>query len=372
MINIKKESKKFNLIKTIHPNRFNFTKLTAICLTGILFIVIQFSYIYLLLFIFCLVSSLLITKQGIKILKEKEITQFIRKEGPKSHRSKEGTPTIGGMIIIPFSIILMLLVCINADDFDKILNIILLLTCFLGIGFLDDYIGSKAHRNRGLSVKNKFLLQFIASIIFLTICINQDWINQSIYLYGNHEIYLGKFILPIYCLIITGLSNASNLSDGLDGLASGCSVLIFIGLAINLVLQNNGSYSSFIIICLIMAGTWFGFLILNKNPAQIFMGDSGSLSIGAVLAGIGILTNSIFPVLIMSGIFLLEALSVILQVSFFKITKKFKKKGERIFLMAPIHHHYELKGLKESEIVYTFWWITFCLTFIGILLRSRI
>ena len=179
-------------------------------------------------------------------------------------------------------------------------------------------------------------------------------------------------ILPISCFTLVGLSNSVNLTDGLDGLASGCSSIAFYGLGTEILLRGEKELIIFSILCYSMSGLCLGFLKFNKYPAKIFMGDTGSLSIGAILGSISILTNSFFMLFIFSGIFIMESLSVIIQVSFFKLTKKIFHNGKRIFLMTPIHHHFELQGIKEEKIVETFWKLNILLVILGIVLKINL
>ena len=176
-------------------------------------------------------------------------------------------------------------------------------------------------------------------------------------------------IYPICFVTLVGLSNAVNLTDGLDGLASGCSSIVFWGLGTEIFMTNETELIIYGFFCYAMSGLCMGFLKFNKFPAKLFMGDTGSLTIGAILGSISILTNSFFTLFVISGIFVIEALSVIIQVGFFKATKKLFKKGKRLFLMTPIHHHFELKGIKEEKIVENFWKFNILLIFLGIVLK---
>ena len=180
------------------------------------------------------------------------------------------------------------------------------------------------------------------------------------------------FILPISFLVLVGLSNSVNLTDGLDGLAAGCSGLVFYGLGTEILIKEQQELIIFSILCYAMSGICLGFLKYNSYPAKIFMGDTGSLSIGAILGSIALLTNSVFTLSIFSGIFIIESLSVMLQVGFFKVTKKLFHNGKRLFLMAPIHHHFELKGVKEQKIVENFWKINILLVILGIVLKINL
>ena len=180
------------------------------------------------------------------------------------------------------------------------------------------------------------------------------------------------FILPISFLVLVGISNSVNLTDGLDGLAAGCSGIIFYGLGTEILMKEQQELFVFSILCYSMSGICLGFLKHNSYPAKIFMGDTGSLSIGAILGSIALLTDSVLTLSIFSGIFIIESLSVIIQVSCFKITKKLFHRGKRIFLMAPLHHHFELKGVKEKKIVENFWKINILLVILGIVLKINL
>ena len=169
-----------------------------------------------------------------------------------------------------------------------------------------------------------------------------------------------------------GISNSVNLTDGLDGLAAGCSGIVFYGLGTEILMKEQKELFVFSLLCYSMSGICLGFLKHNNYPAKIFMGDTGSLSIGAILGSIALLTNSVFTLSIFSGIFIVESLSVMIQVGIFKITKKLFYKGKRIFLMAPLHHHFELKGVKEQKIVENFWKINILLVILGIVLKINL
>ena len=162
------------------------------------------------------------------------------------------------------------------------------------------------------------------------------------------------------------------MTDGLDGLAAGCSGIVFYGLGTEILMKEQQELFVFSILCYSMSGICLGFLKYNSYPAKIFMGDTGSLSIGAILGSIALLTNSVFTLSIFSGIFIIESLSVMIQVGFFKITKKLFHRGKRIFLMAPLHHHFELKGVKEQKIVENFWKINILLVILGIVLKTNL
>ncbi len=315
--------------------------------------------------------SLLITKYGLKIILELNLLQNIRDEGPSLHLKKKNTPTMGGVfIILPF---LLLLLVVN-NNFNSV-GILLLFFCTLGfftIGFLDDYLSVINRKNTGLKVNEKFFLQAFISIIFILLASQSNYISPLIAFTNDLNIDTNLIIFPICFITIVGLSNAVNLTDGLDGLASGCSSIVFYGLGTEIFIKGQKEVIIYGLICYAMSGLCMGFLKFNKYPAKIFMGDTGSLTIGASLGSIAILTNSFFTLFIISGVFIIEAASVIIQVSFFKITKRIFKDGRRVFLMAPIHHHFEQKGIKEEKIVENFWKISILLVLLGIVLKIKL
>ena len=310
--------------------------------------------------------STFITFLGIPKLKKFNIKQIIRKEGPNSHFTKQGTPTMGGLFFIPIGLIISNLYCYNENDYQIILILSFLIILFMIIGFLDDLLSLKKQFNTGLSSNQKLILQFIISLIFIIICAENNFIPYDIQI-GNYSVNVGNFIYPLGIFVLLAESNSTNLTDGLDGLLSGCSVLIFTGLAISILIENQSNSSTLPTLCMVMAGASMGFLFLNKYPAKLFMGDSGSLAIGASLGGIALISNNLWSLFIMGGIFIAESLSVIIQVSIYKISKKIKGKGHKLFLMTPIHHHFELKGNNESIIVSRFWFVTLLLVIINIM-----
>ena len=273
---------------------------------------------------------------------------------------------MGGLLIVPVALIIGNLICINTEGSNQVLALSFLTFSFMFIGVFDDWQSFTMKSNTGLSPKVKLALQGIAGAIFLHWTYWQGWINSKIYLFSDMSIDTGILIWPLALFVLLAESNSTNLTDGLDGLASGCGALVFTGLAIQLMLRGDQVITSF---CMAMAGAWLGFLLHNRNPAKVFMGDTGSLPMGAALGGAALLSNSFWPLLLMGGVFLTESLSVIVQVWVFKITKCLYGRGKRIFRMAPIHHHYELTGHNEAVIVRNFWLVTLGLVLLGIFLR---
>ena len=317
-------------------------------------------------FVITTLISSIITFLGIPQLNKIKIKQIIRREGPKNHFIKQGTPTMGGIFFIPIGIIISNILYFNQDDYKIILTLTFVIIFFMSIGFIDDFISLKKQSNTGLRSNQKIFLQSFISLIFILICASNNLIPQSIQIAGK-IINVGNLIYPLGIFVLLAESNSTNLTDGLDGLLSGCSVIIFTGLAITILIENPSDNSTLAPLCIIMAGACMGFLILNKYPAKLFMGDSGSLAIGASLGGIALITNNLWSLLIMGGILAAESISVIIQVSIFKVSKRIKGKCHKLFLMTPLHHHFELKGNNEIEIVSGFWLITLLLVTINLI-----
>ena len=316
------------------------------------------------IYIISIIASYISTKYGIKFIKKNNFLQTIRDEGPSSHFSKSKTPTMGGLFIIP----IFFLMLSGGNIISVKFKIALLITIFgfFFIGFLDDYLGIKNKINLGLKSKEKLMLQIVFSSFFVIFSFNNNLINNNLIFLNDLTINFKNLIIPISIITIIALSNSVNLTDGLDGLAAGCSSIVFCGLGTEILLNNDKDYLMFSLLSFCMSGLCLGFLKHNKYPAKIFMGDTGSLTLGAIIGVICVATNSFFTTFIISGIFVIESLSVILQVSYFKITKKFLKQGKKLFLMTPIHHHFELQGMKEEKIVEIFWLINIVLVIFSI------
>jgi len=328
-------------------------------------IYINNPYIFI-LYILSVITSTFSTKYGIQLIKKYSFLQTIRVEGPSSHLSKSKTPTMGGLFIIP--IFLLIIFCASIISFKFKLVLLITILGFFFIGIIDDYLGIKNQTNLGLKSKEKLILQILFSSFFVIFMFNNNLISNNLIFLNNLSINLKYYVIPLSIITIIALSNSVNLTDGLDGLAAGCSSIVFCGLGTEILLSNDKSYLIFSLLSYCMSGLCLGFLKHNKYPAKIFMGDTGSLTIGAIIGVFCVVTNSFFTTLIISGIFVLEALSVIIQVSYFKITKKLFKKGKRLFLMTPIHHHFELQGIKEKKIVEIFWLINIILVIFSIVM----
>ena len=283
----------------------------------------------------------------------------------EAHKSKAGTPTMGGIIfIIPCLITVMLLLLTDKMQYSVNLFIVLfVMISYALIGFLDDYISLKNNTNKGLTQIQKLFLQFIVALVFYII-LRQYGDGDSVLrvtlfnLEWNLSWFYGLFIL----FLLVGTSNAVNLTDGLDGLSGGLSAIAF--LAYGLISWGStwiSGYQDIGIFCFILVGSIMGFLVFNTHPAKVFMGDTGSLSLGATLATVAILTSHEFSLAVIGGVFVFETLSVIIQIFSVVVFKK------RIFLMSPIHHHFERLGWREGDIVKLFWIVGFILSLIALI-----
>ncbi|PKR78537.1 phospho-N-acetylmuramoyl-pentapeptide-transferase [Halalkalibacillus sediminis] len=300
----------------------------------------------------------------IPFLKRLKFGQSIREEGPESHQAKSGTPTMGGVIII-FSIVIGTLIMLGKDGFANFTSeTFILLFVLVGyglIGFLDDFIKIYKKRNLGLTSKQKMLCQVFIAIVVSIILYNQGFDTAVDIPATDWSIEFGWFYSIFLLLMLVGASNAVNLTDGLDGLVAGTASIAFGAFAIigiSLSAPNNLT-----IFTLAVVGALLGFLVFNSHPAKVFMGDTGSLAIGASIAMVAILMKVEILLVIIGGVFVIETLSVIIQVI------SFKTRGKRIFKMSPLHHHYELVGWSEWRVVVTFWLVGILCAAFGIYLE---
>lgn len=287
-----------------------------------------------------------------------KLGQPIRLEGPAAHQAKAGTPTMGGLGFI-LAITLMLLVMIDYDIYPKYLGLIVLLLGFGGIGLIDDLLKIKRGKNLGLTFWQKILSQIIVAGLFGWLIITTgEFLPTSSWLwqFGFGEPLLYQ-LLTIFLVI--GAANATNLTDGLNGLLAGTGTIAYLAFA---VIAGCLLATPALTVCLIVAGAVLAFIHYNFPHAKVFMGDVGSLPIGAVLAGIAIILHQELRLAVVGGVFVVEALSVILQVTSFKLFRR------RPFRMAPLHHHFELLGIKEWVVVVGFWAVALILGIIGIVI----
>ena len=315
----------------------------------------------------------------IRKLRELQIGQFIREEGPQEHKKKAGTPTMGGVLIVISTAVPVLLWADLTNVF--VLVALFALLGFAAIGFIDDYAKVSKQRNLGLTAKRKFSPQILISLI----------VGASLLVLATYSAYSTQLVLPFFkrmhpdlvihslinskhfwpfafipflifvAIVIAGSSNAVNLTDGLDGLAIGCTVIAAGALTVLTYVSSNYRWANYLeiqyiprvgeltVFCGALVGASLGFLWYNAHPAEVFMGDVGSLSLGGTLGVIAVIIKQEVLLFFVGGVFVIEALSVILQVGSFKL------RGKRIFRMAPIHHHFELMGWSESKVIVRFW-----------------
>ncbi len=279
--------------------------------------------------------------------------QMIREDGPKSHMQKQGTPTMGGlMFIIAIAVATMVARLYTQPWIYPVIGMLM----FGLIGFADDYIKVVLKRNLGLRAYQKFGLQTIAALVFAYL--TADYGQQILVPFTETTINLGLWYYPFVFVLMTAITNSVNLTDGLDGLASGVSIIAMTFFVAVGIWKSSGDLLtlSFIVIFALL-----GFLYYNRYPAKVFMGDTGSLAIGGLIGGMALITGTPLYLIIIGGVYVIETLSVILQVASFKMT------GKRIFKMAPLHHHFELKGWSEKKVVWSFYLTGLVFLVVGIL-----
>lgn len=298
---------------------------------------------YLVSIVLGIVFSLIFGKIMIPILKSLHAGQSIREDGPQSHLVKSGTPTIGGLIFL-VSVILVTLITANFKL--SVLMILFSTLAFGTVGFIDDYIKVVKKRNLGLRAYQKLLLQILTAVILIIYQYNSKNMGTDLYIpFLKDYRSIGFLYVPFIIFVIVGTVNSVNLTDGLDGLSS--SVTIICLLFFNVVAVKFQRYE-IAFFCLALAGSLIGFLFYNKYPAKVFMGDTGSLALGGAISAIALLLNVPLILPIAGGIYFIETLSVIIQVI------SFKTRGKRVFLMSPLHHHFEHKGWHERKVVAVF------------------
>jgi phospho-N-acetylmuramoyl-pentapeptide-transferase len=326
----------------------------------------------------------------IKQLRELQIGQFIREEGPQDHKKKAGTPTMGGVLIVLSTAVPTLLWADLGNAFVWLALFALL--AFAAIGFIDDYAKVSKQRNLGLTSAKKFSLQLLVSLVcgigLLVLATGSKYSTQLVFPFLKrlhpdlvvHSLIASRHLWPLafvpflffVALVVAGASNAVNLTDGLDGLAIGCTVIAAGALTVLTYVSSNFRWANYLeiqyipgvgeltVFCGALVGASLGFLWYNAHPAEVFMGDVGSLSLGGTLGVIAVIIKQEILLFFIGGIFVVEALSVILQVGSFKL------RGKRIFRMAPIHHHFELLGWSESKVIVRFWIVALVFALFGL------
>jgi phospho-N-acetylmuramoyl-pentapeptide-transferase len=313
-----------------------------------------------------LVSTMMVGAIGyhaIPILKQLKMGQFIREDGPQAHLKKAGTPTMGGIFVVPVGILLGV---IGSQFNPDAIAVAVASLGYLAIGGVDDWKSLSNGQNEGLTPKGKILLQTAIAIAFCGWAFySRGTAITTVHLPFNLVLPLGFLFWGLAIFVLLAESNATNLTDGVDGLAGGTGAIALAGLAA-IIFPKEPQLAVF---CICLSGAYLGFVIHNRNKAKVFMGDTGSLALGGALAAVGIITENIWPLLIISGIFAIEALSVTLQVGYYKATKDADGKGKRLFKMAPIHHHLELSGWTETQVVGVFYAIESVLVLIAVAIR---
>ncbi|WP_437130498.1 phospho-N-acetylmuramoyl-pentapeptide-transferase [Peptostreptococcus russellii] len=282
--------------------------------------------------------------------------QTVRDDGPQSHLKKNGTPTMGGVMMM---LAILIATLIRADLSTEIFMALLCMLGFGMVGFIDDFVKIKMTRSLGLTAKQKIVLQVILALVISIYKYKAIGSGiQFIVPFSQAGINIGIAYVPVMLVVILGTVNAVNLTDGLDGLASGITAIVStFFMVFALIIANNMGMSQMAAATL---GACIGFMWFNVNPAKVFMGDTGSMALGGAVTAFAIFTNSVLIIPIVGGIYFAEALSVIIQVLYFKKTKK------RIFKMAPLHHHYEQCGWPETKVVFIFWIVSIVLAWIGV------
>lgn len=311
-------------------------------------------------FVLSLVAAVIL----IPLLKKLHVGQSVSKLINERHLKKDGTPTIGGLIfIIPTILIMLILYLRGSIEFNS--NLIILIFVFLSygaLGFIDDFLKVKYHNNNGLSIGVKFLLQTVIAVIFYIIYRNNGGDSNLVISSLGINVSLGWAFGLFILLVLVGTTNAVNISDGLDGLAGGLSVVSI--MAYGVIAWGSkwiSGYQEIAIFAFVLCGAILGFLVFNTHPAKVFMGDTGSLALGGALATIAILTKHELSLLLIGGVFVVETLSSAIQII---AIRKFHKK---VFLKAPLHHHFEELGWEETDIVKLFWVVGLFLAMIGII-----
>ncbi|TCO80172.1 phospho-N-acetylmuramoyl-pentapeptide-transferase [Plasticicumulans lactativorans] len=318
--------------------------------------------------------ALLVGPAMIRRLSLYQIGQHVRSDGPQSHLSKAGTPTMGGALIL---VAIALSTLLWADLRNKYIWVVLLVTLAFGaIGWMDDYRKLVLKNSKGLSARAKYAWQSLfglaAAVVLYLLASNPTETQLIVPLFKSVKLDLGLWFIPLTYFVIVGSSNAVNLTDGLDGLAIMPTVMVAGAFGIFAYLSGNAIFANYlgiphvpgvgevIVFCAAIFGAGLGFLWFNAYPAQVFMGDVGALALGAALGAIAVVVRQEIVLVIMGGVFVMETVSVILQVGSYKLT------GRRIFRMAPLHHHFELKGWPEPRVIVRFWIITVILVLIGL------
>ncbi|HEX5759404.1 MAG TPA: phospho-N-acetylmuramoyl-pentapeptide-transferase [Thermoanaerobaculia bacterium] len=308
-----------------------------------------------------LLLSMLLGPWFIRTLRRLSVGQNIREVGPQAHQVKAGTPTMGGLLIL-FAVVVPTLLWASLDNL-YVWIVLAVTVAFGAIGFADDYLKIRRRHNRGLTVRGKFLLQVLVAAGLGAFLLWLPGFDAVVYFpfFKNLIWPAGIFYVPFVALVLAGTSNAVNLTDGLDGLAIGATLVASATYAVFTYIAGNRVIANYLqvtavpgvgevtVFCGALVGASLGFLWFNSHPAEVFMGDVGSLAIGAAIGSVAVLAKQELVLVLVGGLFVMEALSVIIQVASFKLT------GRRVFRMSPLHHHFELSGWAEPKVIVRFW-----------------
>ncbi len=306
-----------------------------------------------------LVSAVLSASLGlvtIPLLNRLKTGQIVQEDGPQAHLKKAGTPTMGGIFFVPVAVIVSLLWSgfnsAGRSVTPELIAVCLVTLAYGFIGWLDDWQVLRRKSNKGISPRMKLIFQIAFGILFSGwLFWHESSAIANVSLPGGLSLSFGWLFLPLAIFVLAAESNATNLTDGVDGLAAGTGAIAFLGLGAVLGLD----YPDLAIFCACLSGGCLGFLVHNRNPAVVFMGDTGSLALGGALAAVGLSSSNLWALFVISGVFFVESLSVIAQVGYYKATKGADGKGKRLLKMAPIHHHFELSGWTETQVVGAFY-----------------
>ena len=312
----------------------------------------------------CALISAVLGFWVIPVLNRLKTGQIVQEDGPQSHLKKAGTPTMGGIFFIPVGVAGALVgSSLNQEAVSPELIAVCLVTLGYGlIGWIDDWQVLRQKSNKGISPRMKLTLQVLfGSLFVLWLFWYKSAAITTVSLPGGIDLSLGWLFIPLAIFVFAAESNATNLTDGVDGLAAGTSAIAFLGIGAIIGLDNPG----LALFCTCMSGACLGFLVHNCNRAKVFMGDTGSLALGGALAAVGLCSGNLWALFVVSGVFFVESLSVIAQVSYYKATKGADGKGKRLLKMAPIHHHFELSGWAETQVVGVFYLVNILLVAIA-------
>ncbi|HEY1689070.1 MAG TPA: phospho-N-acetylmuramoyl-pentapeptide-transferase [Solirubrobacteraceae bacterium] len=307
-----------------------------------------------------LLICIFLSPKFIEFLRRREFGQQIREEGPEGHHHKAGTPTMGGVIVM-LAISFPFLILTNFGW--RSVGVFATAIACTALGFADDYVKLVRRRSLGLRGRTKLLVTIAISVGLWLIAVHGAHLQSTLRLrVVDYQIDLGPFYPLLIYLVVAGTTNAVNLTDGLDGLAAGCTAIVALAY-VAIALLTGQSDIAMLAGCVV--GASIGFLWFNAFPATVFMGDTGSLGLGGAIAGLAVMTKTEFLLILLGGIFVIEALSVLIQVAYFQLRRK------RVFLMAPIHHHFELQGWSETKIILRFWIVAAVCAAIGFTLYKQ-